>query len=425
MAKRKSTTKRAGNSASGKTSRRVIKKSASAASKKKPAREKPARKAGRKSAQPKAKTVRKPKPRAKTGGKKGSASLEAEIRKLDTQILKLINLRAKATTRFIESKPNPQKSLFDPRADDDTWQRLEADNPGPLPAHAVRGVFRQIISAARCGVKTQRVAYLGPKFSFTHLAAIERFGDFADHYPVSTIAAVFEEVNRANASYGVVPIENSTDGRIIDTLDMFQQLPLQICGEVALSIHLNLLAKCPRSEITEVYSKPQALSQCREWLARNMPQARQIPVTSTSTAAELARSKSGVGAIASKQAGIEYDLDIIAANIEDNAHNVTRFAVIGDEVSRPTGRDRTSVLLQIPDKPGTLSDVLLIFKKAKINLTWIESFPLRGPEKGYQFFLDLEGHANDAKIKRTLVELEKTAVRIILLGSYPQSIAFD
>jgi len=414
MAKKKSTGKRAGASASKKTTRRVVKKSPPASRTKA---------ASKKATGKKPKTVKKPKPKSASPSSRKTAapSLENEIKKLDTQILKLINQRADATTRYIESKPNPHKALFEPRADDDLWQRLEGDNPGALPAHAVRGVFRQIISAARRRVKTQRVAYLGPPFSFTHLAAIERFGELADLYPVSTIASVFEEVNRANASYGVVPIENSTDGRIIDTLDMFQQLPLQICGEVALSIHLNLLAKCPRSEITEIYSKPQALSQCRDWLARNMPQARLYPVTSTTTAAELARNKSGVGAIASKQAAIEYDLDIIAENIEDNTNNVTRFAVIGDEVSRPTGRDRTSILLQIPDKPGALSDVLVIFKKAKINLTWIESFPVRGPEKGYQFFLDLDGHVSESRVNRVLAELEKQAVRIVLLGSYPQT----
>lgn len=372
------------------------------------------------------KTVKKPatpaeKKKSSGSKKRKPASSESTIRKLDKEILKLINRRADATTKLVESSANPAKELFQPRTEDDLWQQLEEGNPGPLPAHAVRGVFREIISAAKSRVKTQRAAYLGPAFSFTHIAAIERFGEWADLYPVSTIASVFEEVNRGHANYGLVPIENSTDGRVIDTLDMFQRLPLRICGEVQISVHHNLLARCPRSEITEIYSKPQALSQCRDWLARNMPQARLYPVTSTSTAAELARNKDGVGAIASRQAAVEYDLQIIADNIEDNARNITRFAVIGDDVSPPTGKDRTAILLQIPHKPGQLADALLIFKKNKINLTWIESFPLRGPETGYLFFLDFEGHVNEAKVKRSLEELERTAVRLDVLGSYPRS----
>lgn len=423
MAKKKATGKRSKGRASGKKSRRVARKKKKKGGKRTPA----ARKTAARKKTTRKKTVKKParKPGKAGARSKSPASLENHLKKLDRQILSLINERAATTTKWIEAQPNPQRALFEPRNDDDLWQRLAEENPGPLPAHAVRGVFRHIISAARRKVKTQRVAYLGPPFSFTHLAAIERFGEFADLYPVGTIASVFEEVNRANANYGVVPIENSTDGRIVDTLGMFQMLPLRIMGEVKVQIHLNLLAKCPRSEITEVYSKPQALSQCRDWLARNMPQARTYPVTSTSTAAELARTKAGVGAIASRQAAVEYDLDIIAADIQDNPNNVTRFAVIGDETTRRTGRDRTSILVQIPDKPGSLSDILLIFKKAKINLTWIESFPVKGPEKGYQFFLDLEGHVSDAKVKNVLGELEKKAVRIVLLGSYPQSEPFD
>jgi chorismate mutase/prephenate dehydratase len=361
----------------------------------------------------------------KSNGKKTPASLESEIRKLDLELLKLVNRRAAATTALLESRPNPQEGLYDPRADDDLWRALEEANPGPLPNHAVRGVYRNILSAARRRVKAQRVAYLGPPFSFTHLAAIERFGEAADLIPVSTIAAVFEEVNRGHADYGLVPIENSTDGRIVDTLDMFTRLPLRICGEIQISVHHNLLARCPRGEITEIYSKPQALSQCREWLARNMSHARQIDVTSTSTAAQLARDKPGAAAIASKQAGIEYDLQVIAENIEDNSRNVTRFAVIGDQVSKPTGRDRTAVLLQIPHTPGSLADGLSVFKSHKINLTWIESFPLKGPEVGYLFFLDFEGHMSDPRVKRALSELEQSAVRLEVLGSYPRSEPLD
>lgn len=349
------------------------------------------------------------------------AGIEAEMRKTDREILKLINRRAELTTQWVELQPTPGEAVFAPRADDELWQELESQNSGPLPAGTVRAVFREILSAARRKVRVQRVAYLGPPFSFTHLAAIERFGHSADLAPVSTIAAVFEEVNRGHANYGIVPIENSTDGRVIDTLDMFTRLPLRICGEVQIQVHHNLLARSPRSDITEIYSKPQALSQCREWLARNMPQARLIEVTSTSTAAQLARDKPGAAAVASRQAAVEYDLQIIADDIEDNSNNITRFAVIGEDEAKSSGQDRTAVLLQIPHKPGSLSDALQTFKKNKINLTWIESFPLRGEEGGYLFFLDFEGHEKEARIKRTLAELEAQAVRLNILGSYPRS----
>lgn len=360
-------------------------------------------------------------PKQSTTRKKSAASLEAERKRLDRDILKLINRRAEITTKLLEDQPNPVDAVFAPHLDDELWVQLQEANPGPLPASTVRGVFREILSAARRQVKTLRVAYLGPPFSFTYLAAIERFGKSADLIPVSTIASVFEEVNRGHADYGLVPIENSTDGRIVDTLDMFTRLPLRICGEVQIEVHHNLLARCPRSEIVEIYSKPQALSQCRDWLAKNMPQARPIEVTSTSTAAQLARDKHGAAAVASRQAAVEYDLQIVAEDIQDNKNNVTRFAVIGEDGSRPSGKDRTALLLQIPHQPGALADALVAFKKNKINLTWIESFPLRAPESGYLFFLDFEGHAQEAKIKRTLTELEKIAVRLEVLGSYPRS----
>ncbi len=205
---------------------------------------------------------------------------------------------------------------------------------------------------------------------------------------------------------------------------MFGRLPVRICGEVQIAIHLHLLANCPRGEISEIYSKPQALSQCRDWLARNMPKARLIEVTSTSTAAQLARTKPGAAAVASAQAAASNGLQIIAEKIEDNPNNVTRFAVIGEEESKRTGKDRTAILLQIPHEPGALHEALNAFKKQGINLTWIESFPLHGPENGYQFFLDFDGHANDAAVQRAMAELEKRAVRLEMLGSYPRASVF-
>jgi len=408
MAKKVLSSKRRGKSATSKTRSTV--------------KSKPKRKAvAKKKIVKKKKTATKKKPSRRST----QSTLESTIRRFDRELLRLINKRATATTKYFASLPDADQAVFDPATDDELWRHLADNNPGPLPARAVQSVFREIVSAARREVKPLRVAYLGPSFSFTHLAAIERFGKWADLSPVSTIASVFEEVNRGHANYGIVPIENSTDGRVIDTLNMFTRLPLRICGEVQISVHHNLMARCQRGEITEVYSKPQALSQCRDWLARNMPQARLIEVTSTSTAAQLARDKPGAAAVASQQASVEYGLQIIADDIEDAANNVTRFAVIGDEVSRPTGRDRTALLMQIPHKPGSLSDSLSSFKRNRINLTWIESFPLRGPESGYLFFLDFEGHVNDARIKRTLADLMKKTVRLEVLGSYPRSEPLD
>ncbi len=394
---------------------KAVKRASSKAGKAVAARKLVPPKATAKQAEPKPRPVSKPLPKPVeviapqvTDGEKPkpaapkTSTAESALRQIDREIIKLINKRAEATIKFLEKQPNPQTAVFDHQMDEQLWRELEELNSGPLPMNAVRGVFRQITSAARRKVKTQRVAYLGPQFTFTHVAAIERFGESADLIPVSTIASVFEEVNRGHANYGIVPIENSTDGRIVDTLDMFTRLPLRICGEVQISVHHNLVARCPRSDIVEIYSKPQALSQCREWLARNMPQARLIEVTSTSTAAQLARDKPGVGAVASRQAAVEYELEIIAENIEDNKNNVTRFAVIGEDTTRPTGKDRTAILLQIPHKPGSLADALAAFKRNKLNLTWIESFPLRGQESGYLFFIDVEGHIDDAKTKRTI-----------------------
>lgn len=373
--------------------------------------------AERSAARPKTRTAVKPtaKSRAVSGGPAD------QLRRVDRDLLALLNQRFELTRRSLEESGDLTARLYNPAADDDLYRGIEASNSGPLPAAAARRIYQELLSAARAQLRIVRVAYLGPEYSFSHLAAIERFGSSADLAPVSTIAAVFEEVNRGHATYGIVPIENSTDGRVVDTLSMFGRLPVRICGEVQIAIHLHLLANCPRGEITEIYSKPQALSQCRDWLARNMPKARLIEVTSTSTAAQLARTKPGAAAVASAQAAAANGLQIVAEKIEDNPNNITRFAVIGEEESKRTGKDRTAILLQIPHEPGSLHEALNAFRKNNINLTWIESFPLHGPENGYQFFLDFEGHAKDPAVQRAMTDLEKRAVRLELLGSYPKS----
>jgi len=395
------------------------KTAASKAAPRKVARKKPARK----KAAPRKKTAA-AKPAAGSGAKPATTPALTpgeRLAEVDRELVELLNERTTLFLKKAAESETPARAIFDLSDDARLWQTVEKANKGPLNSTELKAVFRTVLSAGRQRVRRTRIAFLGPAYSFTHLAAIHRFGESADLVPVSTIATVFDEVNRGHVDFGLVPIENSTDGRIVDTLDMFTRLPLRICGEVQLHVHHNLLARCDRSEINEIYSKPQALSQCRDWLARNMPHARLIEVTSTSTAAQLAREKPGAAAVASQQAAVQYEVKIVAENIEDNQNNITRFAVIGDAIGEATGSDRTAILLQISHKPGALSDALTVFKRCRVNLTWIESFPLRAPESGYLFFLDFEGHVNDAKTRKALKELEKMADRLEVLGSYPRS----
>lgn len=348
------------------------------------------------------------------------SSLRTLVDRTDRELVKLINQRARAAYQLrkaIGTTGSAAAFEEDPAA----IERLVALGKGPLPDQCVRAVFRELFSGTRAlSVKT-RVAVLGPAYSYSHVAALERFGSQVEHVPVANIPAVFEEVNRGHAEFGVVPIENSTDGRIADTLDMFTRLRARICGEVQLRIHHYLLGRCPRSDVTEVYSRPQALSQCRHWLAKHLPAARPIEVTSTSTAAQLAQDKRGAAAIASVQAGIHYGLDVLSENIEDNPANVTRFAVIGQDPSPRTGHDKTAIMFEIEHRPGSLADAMTIFKRNRLNLTWIESFPIPRPEGGYLFFVELDGHEADLRVRKALVALGRKAVRLEVLGSYPRS----
>ncbi len=266
-----------------------------------------------------------------------------------------------------------------------------------------------------------RVAYLGPMHSYSHLAAIKYFGDAAELSAVASIPAVFDAVSRGDVLTGIVPIENSTDGRVVDTLGMFVRREMQICGEVLLPIHHNLLSKTPRAEIVEVHSKPQALSQCRGWLSSQLPQARLVEISSTAAAAKLASEKQGVAAVASLEAGRQYGLDVIDANIEDNPNNVTRFAVLGKEQLSPSGDDKTAMLFQVSHRPGALADAMSVFKKHALNLTWIESFPAPETHNEYLFFIELTGHRNDAAVEQAVDELTQMAQRLTILGSYPRA----
>lgn len=354
-------------------------------------------------------------------------SLRSQIDKLDLQILKLINDRAKLAMDIGKVKSDGGVDVFSPAREDEIVSRILSHHKGPLDERSVRAVFRELMSGSRALQRRMRIAYLGPEYSFSHIAALEKFGDAVEYVPVGSIAGVFETVNRKQADLGVVPIENSTDGRIADTLDMFTRLPLKICAEVSLRIHHNLLANCRQSEIRRVYSKPQALSQCRNWLATNVPQAQLKEVASTTTAVQLAKQEPGAAAVASRQSASAYGLDIVCSDIEDRPNNMTRFAVIGQQSSEKTGNDKTAIMFQIPDQPGALSDALLACKKNKVNMSWIESFPAKndGKAQEYIFFADLAGHADELRVKRALQALERKCHQLVVLGSFPKGICCD
>jgi chorismate mutase/prephenate dehydratase len=346
--------------------------------------------------------------------------LRSQIDKVDLQILKMINERAHLAAEIGKVKTDHGSEVFSPAREEEVLHNVLEANKGPLSEETVRAIFREIMSASRALQKVVKVAYLGPDYSFSHLAAVERFGQSVEFIRVGSIAAVFEEVNRGHTDFGVVPLENSTDGRVADTLDMFMRLPqLKICAEVRLRIHHNLLANCEQAEIRRIYSKPQALSQCRNWLCKNVPHASLHEVASTATAAELAQREPGAAAVASRQAAVRYGLRILFEDIEDSPYHETRFAVIGSQECERTGHDKTAVMFKIPHNPGTLVDALNAFKAAKISLTWLESFPAKSPKPEYVFFADFEGHQEDPKVKRALAGLQEHSEQLSILGSYP------
>jgi chorismate mutase/prephenate dehydratase len=347
-------------------------------------------------------------------------SFRVQIDKLDLQILELINKRANLAGHIGKVKNENGESIFSPAREEEVIQNVLQNNSGPLSEVTVRAIYREIISGSRALQRILKVAFLGPEYSFSHLAALSRFGEAIEYMAVGNIAAIFEEVNRKHVDFGVVPLENSTDGRVADTIDMFIRMPqIRICSEVRIRVHHNLLANCDQTEIRRIYSKPQALSQCRNWLSKNVPQATLHEVTSTAAAAQLVQREPGAAAVASREAAVRYSLRVLFSNIEDSPHNETRFAVIGPHDSAKTGNDKTAIMFEIPHSPGSLADILNLFKQNKVNLTWIESFPSTEAKGEYVFFVEFEGHAEDPKVKKTLAGLGDRCDKISILGSFP------
>ncbi len=307
------------------------------------------------------------------------------------------------------------------------WQEDSAtpsdvmDAPHGVSKADFRDLLRHLDSLCRKAKSTgPKVTYLGPIYSYSYLAAVHHFGLATTMHPVSTIGGAFDALLRKQCDYGVVPIENSTDGRVVDTLGMLAREPVRICAEVLYPIHHCLLANCQHNEIKEVHSKPQALSQCRDWLATHLPNAKQVEVSSTAAAAIAATKTDGVAAIASKEAGIHNGLAIVSENIEDNQTNVTRFAVIGDAETKPSGNDKTALMLQLHHRPGALAQAMEVFNTLHLNLTWIESFPMPGAPNEYLFFVEVEGHTAEEGVSQAITNLREQVLRLEVLGAYPR-----
>jgi chorismate mutase/prephenate dehydratase len=354
------------------------------------------------------------------------ASLRGEIDRIDKELVELLNRRAEIAVQVGQIKRGQGLDVWSSSREDEVVSRALAASKGPLQPETLRLIFRELMSGSRALQSLLRVACLGPKYSYSHLASVAKFGEGVEHVPVGSIAAVFEEVNRRHVHFGIVPLENSTDGRIADTLDMFVKTPgLKIRAEVRLRVRHCLLGKCERGQIRRVYSKAQALSQCRFWLGKNLPQATLIEVVSTAAAAEFAQREPFAGAIASHPAGEAYGLEVLDANIEDQSHNVTRFAVIAERAENRTGNDKTTMIIRLSNEAGSLAKAIAPFEKNGVNMTWIESFPTtevpvdRNPT--YLFFVDIEGHLEDENVKRAIDQVKKRCDRLELLGSYPRS----
>lgn len=353
------------------------------------------------------------------------ASLRAQIDRLDHELVDLLNRRAEVVVRVGQFKQDRGLEVWSAAREDEVIAQALAASRGPMPAETLRTIFRELISGSRSLERPLRVACLGPKYSYSHLASVARFGEAVEHVPVGSIAAVFEEVNRRHVQFGLVPLENSTDGRVADTLDCFIKLPnLKIRAEVRLRVHHCLMGRCEWGQIRRVYSKAQALSQCRNWLGKNVPQAAKVEVVSTAAAAELAAREDYAAAVASRAAAAAHRLNILAENIEDQPHNVTRFAVIAERPGERTGRDKTTLMIRLANQAGSLARTIAPFEKFGVNMTWIESFPIPGPgahDPSYLFFLDIEGHADDVPVQKALELVRKRCERLDILGSYPRS----
>lgn len=343
------------------------------------------------------------------------------IDKLDGEIIRLLNERTKHALEIGAWKLQHGQEIYAPHRERAVFQRIHKLNPGPITEDSMRAIYREVMSSSLYLEKSLKIAYLGPEATFTHQAAIRKFGASLQYLPMRTIAEVFAEVHRDRADHGVVPVENSTEGVVTHTLDMFVDSELKIVAQIVLPIQHCLISRFKHASIKRIYSHPQALAQCRYWLQNHFPNADIIEASSTTRAAQLAATEKNCAAIASSLAAERYQLSVLDVDIQDNPANATRFLVLGRQCSPPTGKDRTSLMVNIADEVGALYRALGIFRKFRINMTKIESRPSKRKAWEYFFFIDCDGHAEDKKLSKAIAEMRKLSNTVKVLGSYPNS----
>lgn len=366
--------------------------------------------------------VKKPAKKSLTSPDQGLLSLRQQIDAIDDQFLSLLCRRIGLAKEIGKIKSGGNQDKWDPRREREIINRLLKANNGDFPAAALRGILHEIITACRLSQKTAEVAYLGPEATFSHLAGISFFGSAAAFRPLETIEDTFIEVERGRVDYAVVPVENSIEGAVTSTLDAFTRYRVKICGELQLAVSHNLVNQSGRlDDVKLVVSHPQPLAQCRQWLQRNLPDIPRHNVNSTGAAARMAAEEPSMAAIASDLAVKTYQLQVAVRGIEDYRGNTTRFLLIGQESPKASGNDKTSLLVALIDRPGSLHEALSILAAHQINLTRIESRPVKDEPGRYLFFIDMLGHLDDPQVREGCAKLRELCSHYEWLGSYPRA----
>jgi chorismate mutase/prephenate dehydratase len=347
--------------------------------------------------------------------------LRAQVDELDRQIVDLLNARARVVVEIGRLKQQSGTPVYAPDREKTILARLRELNAGPLPDRSVHAIYREIMSGSFALERPPRIGYLGPPGTFSHAAAAAKFGGSVDYVPLDDIPAVFHEVARGHLDYGLVPVENSLHGGVVETLDALVTTTARVCAEVLITVHHNLLVKEPWDQVTRICSKPEVFNQCRVWLGSVAKDRALEPAPSTARAAEIASREPHTAAIGSSVAGELYGLHTLFENIEDNPDNVTRFLVIGREPAQKSGDDKTAIMFRTGHTPGALAEVLDVFKENGINLTDIEKRPSRRANWEYYFFVDAQGHQDDAPMKKAVEEAKRHCLQLVVLGSYPRA----